>query len=518
MRGSDLVAKALALAGTRYVFTLSGNHIMPLFDAAIDAKLSFIHVRHEAAAVHMADAWARLTGEVGIALLTGGPGHANGISALYTARMADAPLVLLSGHAPLDELGNGAFQEMKQAEIAAPLTKASWVVQSAANLGDDLARAISVAKSDRPGPVHLSLPLDILQTLIDYPLPAPEAFMPVPHSLEEAALREVVEVLSSADRPLVLAGPVMATARGQKLIAALSDATGVPAVAMDSPRGANDPRLGAFVEVLERADALVLIGKRLDYMLRFGRVLGPDCRVISLGSELDAMDAFRRLLDLSRQYDWSVAEWRRDVNACLGYRPPEWAAITSNNEGPVHPIELCRVLQGLISNQPDAVVIADGGEFSQWAQSMLSSRCQVINGPAGAIGPGVPFALAAKLAFPTSMVICLIGDGTCGYHMAEFDTATRYGLPFLAIVGNDARWNAEYQIQLRAYGPERAQGCELRPATRYDQVCQALGGHGEYVDKAKDLPAALERAIGSGRASCVNVRIESLPAPNVRRF
>ena len=129
MRGADVIARSLAVAGVRHVFALSGNHVMPLFDAALDAALSLVHVRHEAAAVHMADAWGRLTGEPGIALVTGGPGHANAVSALYTALASESPLVLISGHAPLDELGKGAFQEMRQAEMALPVTKASWTAQ-----------------------------------------------------------------------------------------------------------------------------------------------------------------------------------------------------------------------------------------------------------------------------------------------------------------------------------------------------------------------------------------------------
>ncbi len=155
-RGADVVARALARAGTRHVFALSGNHVMSVFDAALDAKLPIVHVRHEAAAVHMADAWGRLTGEVGVALVTGGPGHANAVSALYTALAAESPVVLLSGHAPTGELGKGAFQEMAQAEMAAPACKAAWTVRSAATLGADLARAMRMAKAGRPGPVHLS--------------------------------------------------------------------------------------------------------------------------------------------------------------------------------------------------------------------------------------------------------------------------------------------------------------------------------------------------------------------------
>src|SRR5450755_2211426 len=143
MRGVDILVRSLHEAGVRRLFTLSGNHIMPVFDATLDAGIELIHTRHEAAAVHMADAWARLTGEVGVALVTGGPGHANAISALYTASMAESPVVLMSGHAPWRELGLGAFQEMAQGDIAAPLTKASWTNESAGRMAFDVASALS---------------------------------------------------------------------------------------------------------------------------------------------------------------------------------------------------------------------------------------------------------------------------------------------------------------------------------------------------------------------------------------
>ena len=174
MRGADLLARTLAAAGTRHVFALSGNHVMPVFDAALDAKLSLIHVRHEAATVHMADAWGRLTGEPGVALVTGGPGHANAVGALYTALAAQSPVVLISGHAPLDELGKGAFQEMRQADIAAPLCKASWTAQSAATLGADVAKALRIACSGIPGPVHLSVPNDVLDATVEAEIPRQE--------------------------------------------------------------------------------------------------------------------------------------------------------------------------------------------------------------------------------------------------------------------------------------------------------------------------------------------------------
>src|ERR1043165_7017821 len=167
LRGADLLARSLVAAGTRHLFALSGNHVMPVFAAALDTGLELIHVRHEAAAVHMADAWGRLTGKPGIALVTGGPDHANAVGALFTALGAEAPMVLLSGHAATWELGRGGFQELQQAEMAAPVTKASWMAKSTAMLGEDIAEAIRIATSGRPGPVHVSLPSDLLDARID---------------------------------------------------------------------------------------------------------------------------------------------------------------------------------------------------------------------------------------------------------------------------------------------------------------------------------------------------------------
>src|ERR1700758_4537230 len=164
LRGAKILAQSLARLGCRRVFTLSGNHIMSIFDAALETDLDLVHVRHEASAVHMADAWGRLTGQAGIALVTGGPGHANAVGALYTALAAESPMVLLSGHAATWEIGRGGFQELRQAEMAKPVTKASWTAGSVESLGRDIGEAIRIALSGRRGPVHLSLPSDLLDS------------------------------------------------------------------------------------------------------------------------------------------------------------------------------------------------------------------------------------------------------------------------------------------------------------------------------------------------------------------
>ena len=255
LRGADIVARSLKRLGCDRVFTLSGNHIMSIFDAAIDAGLDLVHVRHEAAAVHMADAYGRLTGQAGIAMVTGGPGHANAVGALFTALGAESPMVLLSGHAATWELGRGGFQEIRQADMAAPVTKASWTATSAANLGRDIGEAIRIATSGRPGPVHVSLPSDLLEARLE----ENTIVWPVCHRkparppCTAAAADAMLTAIAKAERPVLLAGPHLSSERGRALLARLEAATGAPAVVMESPRGIADATLGAFPDLSSAA-------------------------------------------------------------------------------------------------------------------------------------------------------------------------------------------------------------------------------------------------------------------------
>ncbi len=540
IRGADIVVRALERAGCSSLFSLSGNHIMPIFDALLGSKLRLVHVRHEAAAVHMADAWARLTGQCGFALVSGGAGHANAVAALATAEAACSPLVLLSGHAPLKEIGHGAFQEMRQAEMAAPVTKAAFTVTNLAALGHEIARAVRTALSGRPGPVHVSLPFDLMDATTEvHPtlLPGPEDLAPAISPLSAADAEAVLGLVKAAARPLILAGPMLCHATGPDLMAALGETTGAPSIALESPRGLNDPRLGAFVEILRQADLIVLIGKALDFTLRFGATTAIDqqCTFVGLDPDPGMLARLRRQLGARLLRD-GVADpaaaaatlaalagaptppstWCERVAAALAYRPTAWETLASERPGKLHPVELCRALAPHLGPHSKAVLVCDGGEIGQWPQALLTPPRRLINGVAGAIGASLPFAIAARIAEPAAPVIAVLGDGSFGFHMAEFDTAVRYGLPFLAVVGNDAAWNAERQIQLRDYGPERSHGCRLLPA-RYDLVAAALGGHGELVRDAPELAPALRRALASGKPACVNVMIESVPAPSYKR-
>jgi acetolactate synthase-1/2/3 large subunit len=531
MRGADLVAQSLKRSGTKTIFALSGNQIMPIFDACIDVEITLHHVRHEAATTYMADCWAQLTGKVGVALVTAAPGFANALSPLYSAHLAESPVVLLSGDSPIAADGSGAFQELDQTSASRPFTKLSFRSQRAADLGKDIARAIRVAQSGRPGPVHLALPFDLLNADTDNAsLPELGSFLPE-HPLTGPKLVDALaSAIADAKTPLVLTGPRLSATRSKGLLEKLADALDAPVISMESPRGLNDPSIGDFAQQVPNADLIVSLGKRFDFTTGFGKppAMNENAQFIVVDAEENELERARRalgprliathfadpattaeLLAATGKAGSTRTTWRTDVASAIAARPTE----PSNTVRPMRPVTLCAEIQKVINAADDPILVVDGGEFGQWAQACLSAPTRVINGPGGAIGGGLCYAFAAKIARPEATVIALMGDGTAGFHFAEFETASRYGTNFIAVIGNDAKWNAEYQIQLRDYGEQRLYGCELNP-TRYDQAAQGLGCHGEHVMDPAALSEALKRAQASELPACINVEIEGLPAPS----
>jgi len=464
-RAARALVETLIAAGVEHLFTLSGNQILSVYDAAIDRPLT--------------------------------------LSALYGARMEDSPVVLLSGASPRAERGLGSFQEIDQAAAARPVTKAAWTADDADRLGDDIARALTLAQSGRPGPVHVGLPGDVLDTDIAHARAA-SVVLSAPVAASEAQLKPAVDVLCAAKRPVIIAGPGMARGRRWAAVHALSHATGMPAVPSESPRGLNDPWLHGGNTCLAEADAVLLLGKALDFSLRFGRAAAwaPGCHFVQVTAEpaptpdgviaivADPVAVAQQLAVATPVA--ATSGWAEHVGRIRAATPPAWDGLRRGTTLPMHPLAVCAAVQPWLDR--GATLVADGGEFGQWAQAGLEAR----------------------IARPDAPVFALLGDGTFGFHALEIDTAVRYGVPFVAVVGNDARWNAEHQLQLKHYGAERTIACELLP-TRYDRVAAALGGHGEHVEHARDLAAALERAVASGKPAVVNVVIDGVAAPTFGR-
>ena len=531
MNGAELLVDTLLQAGVRRIFSLSGNQIMPVYDACIDADISIVHVRHESAAVHMADAWAQITGELGVALVTAGPGFGNALSALFSARHSESPVLLLSGDSPVAADGNGAFQEMPQTEITRALVKSARRPRGAEQLGHDTAAAIACARSGRPGPVHVALAFDVLNaTAGEASRVGARAFDRRPRVLPAPVAAEVAGRIARAKRPIVLTGPSMNRSREGCRIAALEAGLHVPVVPMESPRGLRDPALGLFSEALAASDLVVMLGKGADFAAGFARppALNAEAELIVIDPDDGLIGRARRLagnrIAVAARADSDLAAdaitaaaaassngtWFDQVAGAIMERT---VAGGADIDVPFHPRSVCEAVQRVLDAAPEPVLVCDGGEFGQWAQASCAAPTRIINGLSGAIGGGLCHALAAKLARPEATVIAMMGDGTAGFHFTELDTAVREGAAFVCVIGNDFCWNAEHQIQLRDYGPNRLIGCELAPSARYDLAAAGFGCHGEHVTDSSGLDAALARALASGRPACVNAEIDGVAAP-----
>lgn len=538
LRGANLLADGLVGAGVKTIFSLSGNQIMPLYDALLDTNIRIIHTRHEGAAVYMAEAAAQLSGDIAVALLTAGPGFANGLSAMYTASESETPIVVLTGDSPTSRDGRGAFQELDQCAAARPMVKATFRCRDGRELKNDILRAIDLAKSGRPGPVHLALPDDVLRNPIDAAVDTSVVDAPVSLAdVTDANVNQIRECLATAKAPLIVAGPAYCRPHWKPVLEALADKLNVPVVTFESPRGLRAPRLGAFAEVLGQADAILTLGKPLNFMMGFAdeAAVTGSCKIVQIDADTarlardQAAHPNRKLTQIHAHptaiidrlsTDSTVTAhpanaWFREVKDAVAYRPAEWSQPAAAST-PIVSVDLANAVQPHLQKNPNVTLIVDGGEIGQWCQAVLDARHAVINGPSGAIGASIPYAIGAGATRPDEPVITIMGDGTAGFYLSELETAVREQLPFVAIIGNDATWNAEHQIQLRDYGPERAHSCELTPA-RYDRVAAELGCHSEYVTTNEELGPALERALASGKPSCINVTIKGLAAPTISR-
>jgi len=455
------------------------------------------------------------------------------LSPLFSARASESPVLLLSGDSPLHQDSMGAFQELDQISISKPLTRFSSRPQTVEQISVDLAKAIKIARSGRPGPVHLALPFDLLNMQVSTSAGhSNEQFERDINTPKVQIIEQMAKILDSAQRPVIFTGPMLNKTRAGTMILALEKNLGIAVISMESPRGLNDPALGNLKRILAKADVILFLGKAVDFTVNFGQppAFHPDCQFLTIDPEQAVLEQAKRVLAdkllISHQADADEAtkallqyraqptdrheDWRNEINLACASRSFLSDPVSSSTA--MHPATLCQSVQRALESSTNPVLISDGGEFGQWVQATIAAEKRIINGPAGAIGGGICYAIAAKISNPENSIFVLMGDGTAGFHLSEFETAIRQGVAFIAVIGNDSRWNAEYQIQLREYGPDRLSGCELGE-TRYDQVVSSLGGYGEFVDKPEQLDAALARAIDSQLPACINVKIEGLPAP-----
>ncbi len=543
--GSHLIARALKQEGVKNVFTLAGDHILPVIDVMEDEDFRFIDTRHEQAAVHMADAWARMTGQIGVSMVTT-PGHANALPGLVHAMATEAPVLHISGSDKLSDYDRGMMQEIDQVGMAKATTKAAWLVRDAHRLPEYISMAIRTAFSGRRGPVHLTIPIDVQETVVDdqaVRYPGSNESRPTGPSVASAKQVEAaVRLLHQAERPLVVAAnPAGYEDSNSEVLQRFLEVTRLPLMTEGTARGIvpdNHPYcfgifdlgLNQAAPLLREADVVLFLGKKLDYSIGYAQppVVAADAstiqvdpspaeigrnRGVTIGIAGDIAGVVEQFSQEASSFPWSDGPWIQRLRA-KREKQADWVASKAVPESPLHPLFVHQTLGELLG--PDDVVVFDGGDYCHFGKLYFPARPRSWWSlpDLGMLGSAVPTAITAKLARPNARVALVSGDGSFGFNGMEFDTAVRHGLDIVAVLGNDSAWGIDRQIQLAAYG--RAVATDLLPS-RYDQVVQGLGGHGEFVQRPEELRPALERSFAARKPALVNVLTQRVSSPRGER-
>lgn len=535
--GARLFVDAAARLGIDTLFTLVGDHLNEVLAEARRAGLRIVDLRHESAVTHAADAWARIHRRPALSLVTGGPGHTNSLTGIATAQLAGSPLVAVSGSRPSHMGGRNAFQDIDQVGMARPVVKWAAEPPHAGAIPDYLERACRVADAGRKGAVHLTIPVDFFLAQVeaapDPPADPEQPRQPVP-------VGQVLDLLRQAARPVVIAGSGVWWAHAEDALRRFIERTALPLYTITMARGAvsddhplvmgyADPALNYAVHTaFAEADLFLVIGKRIDYRLAMGgaRLFPPAARFIQIdihAAELglnhrldlpicaDARDALEQLTEAAGSRNWPERPW---VQRLRGLRA-DWRGhlerAATDLAAPLHSAAFFDELRAALP--ADVLYSWDGGDFAHWGRAILPARHAggwLRLGPLGTIGSSLPNGLALQLAHPDRPVMAITGDGALGFYIAEMDSLVRHRLPLVLIVGNDAGWGLERELQSARGGATVA--CELRP-TRYDVVMQGFGGAGETVDRREQVRPAIARALAARQPYCINVAIRGLRSP-----
>ena len=526
IHGGRLIAKRLRAHGVEKLFTLSGGHLFSIYDGCRAEGIELIDVRHEQTATFAAEGWAKVTRSVGVCALTAGPGVTNGMSAIASASQNHSPLVVLGGRAPQFRWGQGSLQEIDHVPFVRPLTKLAATASDTAEIPGMVDEAFRVARAPHSGPTFLDFPLD--QVFMEVPesvAGSEPGSQPPPASADPLAIERAAALLRDAERPAIMAGTGLYWGRGEVALRALAEELRIPVFLNGLGRGCLPADHELFFSRargagLSRADVALVIGVPLDFRLAFGAAFAEDAEVVvidvaeperahpraiaaELYGALDAsLDGLRREAAGGR-----VAErgaWVASLRATEDERRAAEAAELADPRAPLHPMRIYGELSQMLDR--DAIVVGDGGDFVSYAGRLVDSYepgCWLDPGPFGCLGSGPGYALAAKLARPDRQVVLLLGDGAFGFAGMELDTLARHGVAVVAVIGNNGIWALEKHPMEFLYGYSVA--ADLRPGTRYDQMAQALGCDGEFVQTPAELRPALERAFASGRPTLVNV-------------
>lgn len=535
--GIHMVAAAKAY-GVNALYTLSGAHVFPLYDAAIGGSQGFeaadrdnsaalaggplrlVDVRHEATAVFAAEGAAKLSRLPGFAAITAGPGVTNGISAIASAYFNGAPMVVVGGRAPEFRWGSGALQEIDHLPLVASVTQAAHTFKDPETIGADTGSAFNRSLTPRRGPVFVDVPMDRFYTPATNAAPTavePEVIEPDPESVQRVA-----NLLAEAEHPVLVLGSDVWMSGAEDVARELVSRTGVPVIANGSARGiiprgdrhlVNRARSAAFGS----ADLVIVVGTPLDFRLGYGVFGDPPAKVVHLVDSPElfsqtaatverlAADLPSTLTALVEAYTGpSFDSWTDRLADIAASAVAADADMLNSEADPIHPGRIYGELLPRLTD--DTVVIGDGGDFVSFAGRFIEPTRPgnwLDPGPYGCLGTGMGYALAAGINRPDSPIVLLLGDGAAGFSLMDVDTLVRHDVPVAIVMANNSAWGLEKHPMRLLHGYDVA--ADLQPGTAYHEVVGALGGDGEQVSRPDQIGAALDRALESGKPYLVNV-------------
>jgi len=542
--GGELLVRTLLRANVKHVFGLHGAHLETIFQSCLDHHIPITDTRHEVAAGHAAEGYARSTRTLGVAMATAGPGFTNIITSIANAYLDRTPVLYISGSSGLSEAETNTLQSgLDQVAVATPITKWAHRITVAETIPRLVAQAVRLATSGPMGPVLLDMPMDVLGAQVDESSVAvPETVLldsrPMP---EPRAIDEALRVLTSAARPVIMVGAGAYMSGAGDELRTLAERTGTPVFSDFQAHGllpSNHPLYGGTFHKMadlsrpdERPDVVLAVG------VRFGLfTLGMSDLVVPLASKIihveidpkeigrlrkvavpivaDPREALRAMNLSAKSHTWpDRTRWQQTVQTAKAERSKRAEKDLARTEPPIHPLQAVRAVVDSLAE--DAIVVGDGAEAYHWMNEVIRQNhpgSYITHGFLGAVGFGLGLAMGAQVANPKRPVLCLVGDGAIGFTIAEFDTMVRHQLPIVVVVMNNHSWAASQHFQEIVSGKNRLNATELRDAN-YHEVAAAFGCLGQRIRQIQDLGPAIKAAFASGRPACLNVAIDLAPLP-----
>jgi acetolactate synthase-1/2/3 large subunit len=539
--GGELVVRALERKGVKYIFTLSGGHIASIYEHLLNSDIKLIDTRHEQAAVFMAEAYARLTGEVGVALVTAGPGFTNSISSIANARMAGSPIFLISGKIGLNMEGRLDLQDLEQREVIAPIVKWAKTAVDPKRIPELIDIAMRTSLSGNPGPTFLDIPVDVSGAKCDA---SSVKFFDAPPTVKSAGdpndIEAAAKIIAESKRPAIIAGSGAAYSNAGQELKDLVESYGIPLFTHALGRGIISEehplsfgpglliRPGGSGYALTQADAVILLGTRISIFTMFGNIYHKDAKIIQVN--IDPIEIGRnKKVDVGIIGDVGLVSkslkealkgrikkdkftsWTEEIKKQEIFSFDSIKEELESDAIPIHPRRLAKEVDDFMGK--DGIVAVDGGDTQIWmnmSRTHYNVRELLDSGLFGCLGCGIPYALTAKLLNPKKRVLLITGDGSLGFNFMEFNTAMRFNLPIVVVVSNDLGWGMIRHSQRLRFNLEKNVACELGDID-YHKLVEAMGGYAERVTKPGEIKGAIERAFNSGKVSLINVMTD----PNV---